>query len=423
MKKKIDQKNPIEIMSPVGSYEALHAAIKAGANSIYFGAANLNMRSGSSKNFDLEDLKKIVKICIKNNVKSYLTLNTIMYDKDLVLMKKIIDTAKLSKITAIIISDISAMMYAKEKKVEIHISTQANVSNFEAVKFYSQFADVIVLARELTLQQVKTIVTLIKKENVCGPNGKLIQIELFAHGAMCVAISGKCHMSLTTYNSSANRGKCLQNCRRKYKVTDVQTGNELAINNNYVMSPKDMCTINFIDKIIETGTIVLKLEGRGRSPEYVYTVTKCYREAVDSYYTKTYSKEKIKSWLNELKSVYNRGFWNGYYHGKTIDTWSNTFGTKATKEKKYVGKCQNYFKKNKIAQFILEAGKIKKNDEIIITGTTTGVIKSKIKKLFVNDVESDSANKGDVITIPISELVRENDLLYVYNKKLKKNSI
>lgn len=408
---------PIEIMSPVGSYEALSAAIKAGANSIYFGVTGLNMRSGSSKNFTLDDLKKITKICIKNNVKSYLTLNTVMYDEDFELVKKIINTAKKAKITALIISDISAMMYAKEKGVEIHISTQANVSNFETVKFYSQFADVIVLARELSLKQVKNIVKHIKKENVCGPNGNLIQIELFAHGAMCVAISGKCHMSLTTYNSSANRGKCLQNCRRTYKVTDIATGKELIIDNNYVMSPKDMCTISFIDKIIDSGAIVLKLEGRGRSPEYVYTVTKCYREAVDSYYSKTYSKEKIKLWLEELNSVYNRGFWNGYYHGKTTDMWANTYGSKATKEKKFIGRCQNYFKKNKIAQFILDADGIKKDDEIIIIGPTTGVIKTKIKKLFVNDIESIHANKKDIITIQIDDLVRENDSLYVYKKR------
>ena len=412
-------KSKVEIMSPVGSYESLMAAIKAKADSIYFGISKLNMRAKSAKSFDLIDLKKISGICKKNNVKSYLALNTLMYDEDMPLMKKICNAAKKAEITALIIADVSAMMYANEIGMEVHVSTQANVSNFEAVKFYSRFADVIVLARELNLGQIKKIVDKVKKEKIKGPGGNLLQIELFAHGAMCVSISGKCYMSLSTYNFSANRGECLQNCRRAYKVTDIETGKELVIDNKYVMSPKDMCTISFIDKIMDTGVIVLKIEGRGRSPEYVYTVTKCYREAATAYLNKEYTKEKIALWLTELKTVYNRGFWDGYYLGEKMDMWAKDYGTKATKKKEYVGKALNYFKKNKVAQFYLEAGSIKEKDEIIITGPTTGVIKSTVNSLFADKTAKKTANKGQMITFKMDELVRKNDKLYV----VKKNSL
>lgn len=403
----------IEIMAPAGSYEALMAAIKAGADSVYFGIEQLNMRARAANNFTTEDLREIVKICQENNVRTYLTLNTIMYDHDMALMKKICDTAKESGITAVICSDIAAISYAHSIGLETHISTQANVSNVETVKFYSQFADVVVLARELTLQQIKNISEEIIKQQIKGPKGNLVQIELFIHGALCVAVSGKCYMSLATYNSSANRGACLQNCRRSYKVIDEETGDELQIDNKYIMSPKDLCTIGFLDKILETGVKVFKIEGRGRAPEYVYTTVKCYREAVNSCLDGTYSKEKIESWIESLKTVFNRGFWHGgYYLGKQLGEWSGEYGSQASKEKIYLGTARNYFQKTMIAEFHLETGKLNVGDEIIITGPTTGVIQANISSIFLNEQKVNSAGKGDTITIPIGEKVRARDKLF-----------
>lgn len=411
----------IEIMSPAGSFESLSAAIKAGADSIYFGVQQLNMRSRSSINFTLADIKKIVGICKKNKVKAYLALNTIMYDHDINLMKDICKEAKKAGISALIISDVAAMQYAKELGVEVHISTQANVSNFESVKFYSMFADVVVLARELTLVQVKKITGLIKKEKIKGPSGKLLRIELFAHGAMCVAVSGKCYMSLATHNSSANRGACKQNCRKSYKVTDNETGEELVIDNEYVMSPKDMCTIGFIDKILDSGVSVLKLEGRGRSPDYIYAVTKCYREAADSYIDGTYSKKKVEAWLSELKKVYNRGFWNGYYLGKKLDIWSGAAGNASDSEKMYIGKALNYYKKSGIALFLIEADRIESGEEVLITGPTTGVVKAKAEKIQVDEKEAKFAEKGNLVTFKVPETIRKNDKLYaIRDRKGKK---
>ncbi len=413
----------IEIMSPAGNFECLAAAIKAGANSIYFGVEQLNMRARAANNFALADLSEIVKICSEKNVKSYLTLNTIMYDHDMNLMKKICDAAKKSGVSAVIASDISAISYANSIGLEVHISTQQNVSNMEAVKFYSKFADVIVLARELTLCQVKKICEEIKKENIKGPNGELVRIELFAHGALCVAVSGKCYMSLGTYNASANRGACLQNCRRSYKVTDNETGDELVIDNEYVMSPKDLCTIGFIDKLIDAGVKVFKLEGRGRSADYVYIVTKAYREAADSILDNTYTPEKISSWTKELESVYNRGFWHGgYYLGKKLGEWSGVYGSNATKEKIFVGIAKHYFPKTGIGEFHIQSEKIKVGDEILITGNTTGVIQGKVEDMFVNykPAENDmEAKAGNIITFKVSERVRENDKLYVVVPKTK----
>ena len=404
----------VEIMAPAGSYEALHAAINAGANSVYFGIEQLNMRARAANNFTTEDLKKIVKICKKNNVKTYLTLNTIMYDHDMTLMKNICDTAKEVGVTAAICSDVAAMAYAKQIGLEVHISTQANVSNFETVKFYSSFADVVVLARELTIQQIKSITEKIEKEQIKGPSGKLLEIELFVHGALCVAVSGKCYMSLATYNSSANRGACLQNCRRTYKVIDEETGAELVIDNKYIMSPKDLCTIGFIDKILDSGVKVLKIEGRGRAPEYVHTVVKCYREAVDSYQNATYTEDKIESWKDELATVFNRGFWHGgYYLGKQLGEWGGEYGSQATTEKSYLGRAVNYFKKAKVGEFHLETGEISVNDNILITGPTTGVVESKVESIFVNEIKVDNAQKGDSVTIPILQQVRENDKLFI----------
>jgi len=378
------------------------------------------MRARAAKRFTLDDLPKITKICREKNVKTYITLNVVMYNEDLQLMKKICDTAKKAKIDAVICTDIAAIKYAHSIDLEVHISTQANVSNIEAVKFYSQFADVIVLARELNLNQINEIIKSIKKEKIEGPKGELIKIELFVHGALCVSISGKCYMSLAQYNHSANRGDCLQVCRRSYKVTDEETGDELMIDNKFVMSPKDLCTIGIIDKIIESGVSVFKIEGRGRSPDYVYTTVKVYKEAVDNYFSGTYTKEKIDTWIKELEKVFNRGFWQGgYYLGNKLGEWSGTYGSKSTVEKIYIGKVKNYFARKKIVYLIIETGEIGVGDEILITGPTTGVVKTKVKELYVNDNHKEKAKKGDLVTVPIQEKVRANDKLFVLNKKEK----
>ena len=404
----------IEIMAPAGSYESLEAGIKAGADSVYFGIEQLNMRARASNNFTLNDLKEIVKRCNKSKVKTYLTLNTILYDHDIFLMKKICDTAKKVGISAVIVSDISAINYANSIGLKVHISTQTNVSNLEAVKFYSKFADVVVLARELTLQQIKNICAEIKKQNIKGPSGKLVEIEIFVHGALCVAISGKCYMSLATSNASANRGACLQNCRKSYRVIDEETGDELKLDNKYIMSPKDLCTIGFIDKLLDSGISVLKIEGRGRSPDYVYAVTKAYREAVDSVANGTYTQKKIDSWIKELEKVYNRGFWQGgYYLGKKLGEWSGGYGNQSKKEKIFVGIARHYFSKTKIGEFFLQSGGIELGDEIIITGKTTGIIHQKIESLYVNEKPVSKSKKGEIITIKLNEKIRKNDKLYI----------
>lgn len=408
----------MEIMSPAGSFESLMAAIKAGANSIYFGVEQLNMRSRSA-NFKLKDLKEIVKRCKKNNVKTYLALNTIIYDNDIKQMQKICQEAKKQKITAIIATDIATMEFARSINLEVHASTQLNISNLEAVKFFSKYCDVIVLARELTLNQIKHITKEIKKQKIKGPNKKLLKIEIFCHGALCVSISGKCYMSLAKYNFSANRGACLQPCRREYKVTDEETGEELKIDNKFIMSPKDLCTIEFLDKIINSGIDILKIEGRARSPEYVYTVTKVYKEAITSIKNKTYTKEKIKKWNKELKEVYNRGFWQGgYYLGKKLGEWSGLYGSKATKTKTYIGKITNYFVKPSIAEIKIEAGTLNKNNEILITGNTTGILKLKAKKIIKDEKEIKKAKKKDIITIKVPERVRKNDKVYLNENKI-----
>ncbi len=404
----------VEIMAPAGSFAALTAAIDAGADSVYFGVEQLNMRARAANNFVISDLPKIVEQCTNAGIRAYLTVNTILYDHDISLMKRIVDAAKEAGVTAIIGCDIAAIQYAREVGVEIHISTQQNVSNFESVIFFSQFADVVVLARELTLQQIKHIYESIQKENVRGPAGELVKIELFAHGALCVAISGKCHMSLATYNASANRGACLQNCRRSYKVTDEETGVELVLDNKYIMSPKDLCTIGFIDQIVDAGVYVLKLEGRGRSPDYVSTVTRCYKEAVKSYHAGTYTKEKIDAWIKELESVYNRGFWHGgYYLGKQMDTWSGAYGSQATKENIFIGSGRTFFRKTNIGEFIIETGTVAVGDEILVVGPTTGSLKFSISSMFVNEKPADEANKGDVMTITVPNRIRKSDKLFV----------
>jgi len=404
----------VEIMAPAGSWESLRAAIKAGADSVYFGVGKLNMRARAAHNFQIEDLKEIVKICKENNIKSYLTVNIVYYDNELADMKQILNEAKSCGVTAVICSDMATIQYASSIGLEIHISTQANVSNIEAVKFYSKFADVIVLARELNIEQIKSIHESIIKENIKGPKGNLVEIELFAHGALCVSVSGKCYMSLAQYNHSANRGDCLQTCRRKYRVIDEETGDELVVDNKYVMSPKDLCTIGFVDKLIDSGVSVLKLEGRGRSPEYVYTVTKCYKEAVLAILDKTYSEEKIANWIKELETVFNRGFWHGgYYLGNKLGEWSGTYGSKATKKKSFIGQVVNYYDNINIVSLKLETGSIQDSDDIIIIGPTTGVIKMKITKMRNEDSVIEKASKGDTITFPVSEKVRKKDKVYV----------
>jgi U32 family peptidase len=406
------KREDIEIMAPVGSYESLMAAIQGGANSVYFGIEQLNMRAKSSNNFTTEDLKKIVAIAQEHNIKTYLTLNTILYDHDVNLMKQIVDTAKESGISAVIAADQAAINYAASIGLEVHISTQVNISNAESVKFYSHFADVMVTARELSLKQVKTITETIEKEQIKGPSGELVRIEIFAHGALCMAVSGKCYLSLHEQNSSANRGACLQTCRKSYIVTEKESGYQLEIDNEYIMSPKDLCTIGFIDKIIESGVKVLKIEGRARPAEYVKIVSECYDEAINACIDGTYSQEKIKAWEERLATVFNRGFWDGYYLGRKMGEWSKEYGSKATKTKTYIGKGTNYFKNIKVAEFLLQADNLKVGDEILITGPTTGVVQTTVKEIRVDLKNTDEAQKGQTISVPIDVKVRPSDKLY-----------
>ena len=406
------KREDIEIMAPVGSYESLMAAIQGGADSVYFGIEQLNMRAKSTNNFTIEDLKNIVKIAQENKIKTYLTVNTILYDHDINLMKQIIDTAKESGITAVIAADQAVINYASSKGVEVHISTQVNISNAESVKFYSHFADVVVTARELSLKQVKYITETIEKDQIKGPKGELIRVEIFAHGALCMAVSGKCYLSLHEQNSSANRGACLQTCRKAYTVTEKETGYQLEIDNEYIMSPKDLCTIGFIDNIIDSGVKVLKIEGRARPAEYVKTVTACYNEAVNAYIDGSYSPEKVKIWESRLETTFNRGFWDGYYLGRKMGEWSKEYGSKATKTKVYVGKGTNYFKNLQVAEFLIQADSLKVGDEILITGPTTGVIETTVKEIRIDLKTSDTAEKGQTISIPIDVKVRPSDKLY-----------
>jgi len=402
----------IEIMAPAGSWESLQAAIQGGANSIYFGIEQLNMRARSSNNFTLKDLTEIVELCSKKNIKTYVALNTIIYDHDLILMKKIVNTAKQTGITAIIASDQAVINYATSIKMEVHISTQTNITNIETIRFYSHFADVVILSRELSLLQTKEITKEIEKQQIKGPSGNLIRIEIFAHGALCMAVSGKCYLSLHTANSSANRGACIQNCRKTYTVTDKEDGYQFDIDNEYIMSPKDLCTIGFIDKVLDSGSSVLKIEGRGRSPEYVKTTTQCYREAVDSYLKGTYNKEKIKGWMTRLKTVYNRGFWDGYYLGQKMGEWTGIHGSKATKKKIYIGKAKKYFSKIQVAEFDLEAQDLQKGDGILITGRTTGVIETVANEIRINDKQVKEVKKGDNFSMKLNCKVQPNDKLY-----------
>ena len=399
-------------MAPAGSWESLAAAIHAGANSVYFGIEKLNMRSKSSSNFTTEDLKKIVHICHENNVNSYLTVNTILYDDDINLMHQIVDTAKEAGVTAIIASDVAAMMYASSVGVEVHLSVQTNITNVDALKFYAQFADVVVLARELNLKQVTEIHKAIVDQNIRGKNGKLIRIEMFCHGALCMAVSGKCYLSLHEKNLSANRGECNQICRRGYTVKDKDSEIELEIDNEYIMSPKDLKTIGFLDEMLEAGVRVFKIEGRARGPEYVKTVVTCYSEAVDAALKNEFTEYKVDDWNERLSRVFNRGFWNGYYLGQRLGEWSRNYGSEATERKIYVGKITNYFAKIGVAEVLLEAQNLQVGDKILITGETTGVYEDILEEIRYELQPVDKLEKGSLFSIKTKELVRRNDKLF-----------
>ncbi len=406
------RKEDIEIMAPVGSFESLMAAVQGGANSVYFGVEQLNMRSKSTLNFTLNDLHSIAATCREHGLRSYLTVNTIIYDHDLSMMRRIVNAAKEAQVTAIIASDMAVINYAFEQGVEIHASTQLNVSNTEALKFFSRFCDVIVTARELSLTQVKEINKQIHQQDIRGPKGELVRIEAFVHGALCMAISGKCYLSLHEQNSSANRGACRQTCRKAYTVTEKESGYQLEIDNEYIMSPKDLCTVGFLDQVLDAGITVLKIEGRARSPEYVKTVSRAYRQAADAWVEGQYNASLSAELTDKLSTVFNRGFWDGYYLGRKMGEWSDQYGSQATKRKVYLAKCMNYFSNLGVAEFLMEAGELSLENEVIITGPTTGVVEELIDEIRVNLQPVISAVKGDSFSIKVNERVRRGDRLY-----------
>jgi len=411
-KLRLMKRENVEIMAPAGSYESLRAAIQGGADSVYFGVGQMNMRAGSSNNFSLDDLRNIASICKENELKSYLTVNVVVYDQEINQMHKIIDTAIESGITAIIASDLSAIEYAYRSGIEVHLSTQLNISNSEALKFYSQWADVVVLARELSLEQVKFINETIREQNIRGPGGDLVKIEMFVHGALCMAISGKCYLSLHENNMSANRGNCYQTCRKSYIVTEKESGNELEVDNEFIMSPKDLCTIGFVDKLIDAGVKVFKIEGRARSAEYVKVVSSCYSEAVTSVCDGTYTGAKIDAWRERLSEVFNRGFWDGYYLGQKLGEWNTRYGSSATRRKIYLGKITNYFTKLNVAEIKVENGDLCKGDNILITGPTTGVVEYMVDEIRVDLKETEIALKGELCSIKAGEYLRRSDKVY-----------
>ena len=404
-------------MAPVGSWESLYAAIQGGADAIYFGIEGLNMRARSSINFTIDDLHEIARVCNEHGLKSYLTVNTVVYDEDIELMHHIVEAARDAHLTAIIASDMAAITYARQIGVEVHISTQLNVSNSEAVRFYSQFADGVVLARELNLDQVSGIYKTINREGITGPHGKPVRIEMFCHGALCMAVSGKCYLSLHEMNSSANRGACTQICRRGYEVTDLETGDQLAVDNKYIMSPKDLKTIHFLNKMIDSGVRVFKIEGRARGPEYVRTVVQCYNEAICAYLDGTYGDEKIADWDARLAKVFNRGFWNGYYLGQRLGEWTWKYGSSATRVKVYAAKGVRYFSNIRVAEFLMENGELHVGDEVVITGPTTGAIIMKVEEIRVDLKPVEKAVKGDRFSIRVDEKVRPSDRMFVWKVK------
>ena len=402
------------MMAPVGSYDSLAAAINAGADAVYFGVEGLNMRSRSSANFTLDDLRNIVAQCTAAGVNTYLTVNTIMYDGDLEKMRQIILAAKDAGVTAIIASDIAAILYAHSQGVEVHISTQCNISNIEAVRFYAQWADVVVLARELSLDQVGAIHKAIESEHITGPRGELVKIEMFCHGALCMAVSGKCYLSLHEMNTSANRGACTQICRRGYSVTDLETGDELAVENKYIMSPKDLKTIHFLDRMIEAGVRVFKIEGRARGPEYVSVAVKAYSDAIRSIIDGSYSAEKVEEWDTNLGKIFNRGFWNGYYLGQRLGEWSAKYGSSATRTKHYAAKGVKYYSRLGVGEFFMEAGELHVGDEVVVTGPTTGALIFNVEDIQVGCKSVEKSIKGDAFSIPVPAKIRPSDRLYLW---------
>ena len=409
----------IELMAPAGDFTSLQAALDNGADSVYFGVEQLNMRARASMNFTLEDLPEISRRCKEKGVRTYLTLNTIIYDHDLSIIKRLLDKAKEADLTAVIAMDQAVIAYARQIGMEVHISTQINITNIETVKFYSLFADTMVMSRELSVSQIKKICQQIEKEQIKGPSGNLVEIEIFGHGALCMAVSGKCYLSLHSHNSSANRGACKQNCRKKYTVIDQESGFEIELDHEYMMSPKDLCTIGFLDQIVDAGVKVLKLEGRGRAPEYVARVTKCYREAIDSIAEGTFSQEKVAEWMKQLETVYNRGFWSGYYLGQKMGEWSPNSGSNATQKKVYIGKGRHFYPKSNIAEFLIAAYDLSVGDSVLVQGPTTGSQELVIESMMVeNKGQSEKATKSEVVTFKTDFRVRPSDKLY----KIVKNT-
>lgn len=408
--------NGLEIMAPAGNFECLHAAIQGGADSVYFGVGKLNMRSHSANNFAPEDLQEVVRICREAGVKSYLTLNIVLYQEDLGPMREALDAAKAAGVSAIIASDMAAINYCRQIGLEVHISTQLSISNVESLKFYAGFADVVVLARELNLEQVKDIHETIVRENITGPSGQLVRIEMFAHGALCMAISGKCYLSLHSYGASANRGECYQICRRGYEVTDLETGNKLNIDNKYIMSPKDLCTIGFMDKIIDAGVKVFKIEGRARSAEYVKRCASCYRRAADAVLEGRYDEKLAGELKEELAEVFNRGFWDGYYQGAYLGQWSDVYGSQATRKKVYCGKVTNWFDKIGVAEIAVESAALRKGAYAMAIGATTGVSEFKVEDMRVNLEPAEVAQKGVRCSVAVPERLRRGDKVYIWEE-------
>ncbi|MFM2359509.1 MAG: putative protease YhbU precursor [Bacteroidota bacterium] len=408
----VRKKNKVELLAPAGSFDAMQAAINAGANAIYFGVEQLNMRAKSTQSFTVDDIAEVVKRCHSNNVKAYLTLNTIMYEHDLQLLKGILKEVKKQKLDAVIAADFAVIEQCNAMGIPLQISTQANISNISAVQFFSKFSDVVVLARELTLQQIEQICKEIKRKKIKGISGELLQVEVFVHGALCMAVSGKCYMSLHTQNASANRGACTQNCRRPYLVTDTETGAELMIDNEYIMSPKDLCTIGMLDQIINSGVAVLKIEGRTKGADYVDVVTRCYRAAIDAVADGSFNQEKVKEWEAKMSTVYNRGFWEGYYLGRKLGEWTPQPGSAATEKKIYVGKATKFYPRIGVAEYLIEAGSIQEGDELMISGPECGMVRTQLNPLMVNGEQATQALRGDKITFPFASKLTTRDKLY-----------
>lgn len=404
--------NKTQLLSPAGSFDSLQAAINAGADAVYFGVEQLNMRTRSANAFHISDIREISQTCKKAGMKCYITLNTVMYDHDMQLLNAVLKEARKQKVDAVIASDFAVIQQCSQLGMPVHISTQANISNTDAVKFFAQFADVMVLARELTLKQIAEIAREINRQEIKGPSGELVKLEIFVHGALCMAVSGKCYMSLHTQNASANRGACVQNCRRPYTVTDTETGEQLVIDNEYIMSPKDLCTIDILDQVIDSGVSVLKIEGRTKGAEYVQEVTRCYREAIEAVREGTYTVARVDAWKENMRKVYNRGFWEGYYLGRKLGEWTQIPGSVATEKKIYIGKGSKYYPKIEIGEFILESGSLKNGDILMVTGPRCGMVKEKVENLIVNGEPAEEAVKGDKITFPFTTKVTPADKLY-----------